>query len=317
MNEQPLQPGDTLRFPRVLVTGAAGFAGRHLATELAGAGHQVLTTDMGEHPDLPGFRPADLCDRAAMAALVRAARPDACVHLAAVSFVPDGDQDPAKLLTINVAGTLNLLEALRTEAPAARLLFVSTAQVYGSAPSLESVGVSVSEDAPCLPVNLYAISKVACERAVFGYGAAYGLDVLVARPANHTGPGQTPRFVAAAFARQVAEVVAGRARELRVGNLDAVRDFTDVRDVVGAYRLLVEQGVAGRPYNISSNHHVRIGELLDRLQNLAGIKAPVVVDPSLVRPADASIRLDVARLRETTGWHSAYPLDTTLRDLLR
>lgn len=306
-----------LRCPRVLVTGAAGFVGRHLVAELGAAGHRVATTDVGPGDGLPDYRPSELADRAALRDLVRAAKPDACIHLAAVSFVPDGDRNPAGLLSVNVAGTMNLLEALRTEAPAARLLFVSSAQVYGPAPSIKDANVPVPENAPSYPLTLYAVSKVACERAAFAYGAVYGLDVLVARPANHTGPGQSPRFVAAAFARQVREIAAGRAAELRVGNLDSIRDFTDVRDVVRAYRLLVERGVSGMPYNVSSNTHVRIGELLERLQALGGTAAPVVVDPALVRPADASMRLDVTRLRDTTAWVPRYRLDDTLRDMLR
>lgn len=306
-----------LRCSRVLVTGAAGFVGRHLIAELQAHGHHVLTTDVGPGAGLPEYRAAELGDRQALAELVRTARPDACVHLAAISFVPDGDRDPSRLLSVNVAGTLNLLDAFRAEAPRARLLFVSTAQVYGPAPSIAAANVPVPENAPSYPLTLYAVSKVACERAVFAYGATYGLDVMVARPANHTGPGQSPRFVAAAFARQVREIADGASSELRVGNLDAVRDFTDVRDVVRAYRLILERGVSGLPYNISSNTHVRIGELLDRLQALGGTRAPVVVDPSLVRPADASIRLDVTRLRETAAWTPAFRLDDTLRDMLR
>lgn len=304
---------------RVLVTGAAGFVGRHLARELSAAGHRVLTTDLAADapPDLPDYRPADLRDRAALATLLRESRPDACVHLAAVSFVPDGDRDPAALLAINIGGTVNLLEALRTESPRTRLLLVSTAQVYGPAAAPDAQDRPLPEDAPCLPVTLYAISKAACEQAVFGHAAAHGLEVLVARPANHTGPGQSPRFVAAAFARQVRDVAAGRAHEIQVGNLDSIRDFTDVRDVVRAYRLLLEQGTAGRAYNISANHRVRIGELLDRLQALAGTRAPLRTDPERVRRADAAPPLDIRRLQKTTGWAPAFTLDGTLRDLLQ
>ncbi len=308
-------PRDGLRCPRVLVTGAAGFVGRHLLSELVAAGHEVTATDRPA-TGVAEVRPVELRDPEALRALVRTARPDACVHLAAVSYVPDGDRDPAELLAVNVAGTLNLLEALRREAPRARLLLISTAQVYGSAPSPGSPNPPLDESAPTCPLTLYAISKVACEQAALAYGACHTLDVMIARPANHTGPGQSSRFVAPAFARQIVEVAAGRLPKVRVGNLDAVRDFTDVRDVVRAYRLLLERGTAGLAYNISADTPVRIGDLLERLLALAAVEAPVEPDPALVRPADVSIRMDTSRLRDTTGWRPLHPLDDTLSALI-
>ena len=143
--------------------------------------------------------------------------------------------------------------------------------------------------------------------------AARGLDAVIARPGNHTGPGQSPKFVAVAFARQVLAAARG---ELRVGNLDSVRSFADVRDVVRAYRLLLERGRTGRAYNVAAGADVRIGELLDRLRALAGTDAPAVADPALYRPADACQSLDASRLREETGWAPRLSLDDTLRDIL-
>ena len=310
-------PATAPRFPRVLVTGAAGFVGRHLVRELASAGHEVLTTD-ALPPDapaaagLPGYAQADLRDAAAVRSLLRAARPDGVIHLAAVSFVPDGARDPALALTVNVGGTLALAEGILAEVPAARLLFVSTAQVYGTTRS----DVPLREDAPLLPVSLYAVTKVAGESLLRGLCAARGLDAVIARPGNHTGPGPSPKFVSVAFARQVLAAARGELRELRVGNLDSVRSFADVRDVVRAYRLLLERGRTGRAYNVAAGADVRIGELLDRLRALAGTDAPAVADPALYRPADACQSLDASRLREETGWAPRLSLDDTLRDIL-
>lgn len=311
------EPSTVPRFPRVLVTGAAGFVGHHLVRELESSGHEVATTDALQ-PDapaahgLPDYSTADLRDGESMRALVRATRPDAVVHLAGVSFVPDGARDPSLALTVNIGGTWTLAEALAAEAPRARLLFVSTAQVYGTIPS----PAPLREESPLRPLSLYAVTKVAGESLLLARHAAGTLDAVVARPGNHTGPGQTPKFVAPAFARQVLAAKRGEVSALRVGNLDSVRSFADVRDVVRAYRLLLERGVPGGVYNVASPANVRIGELLDRLRALAGCDAPVETDPALWRPTDACPDLDVSRLRADTGWAPAFSLDDTLRDLL-
>lgn len=301
---------------KILVTGAAGFAGRHLVRELLAAGHDVRTTDAAPAADLPGYAPADLRDADALRALVRAARPDAAIHLAAISFVPDAAKDPDLLRDVNVGGPVRLAEALLDEAPAARLAFVSSAQVYGTA--LPGDPAELDERAPLRPASPYARSKADAERALAELAAARGLRLVVLRPANHTGPGQAPKFVAPAFARQALAAARGSLREIRVGNLDSVRDFSDVRDVVRAYRLAVERGVDGGTYNVSSGAMLRIGDLLSRLLGLAGAPADVAVrcDPALFRPADAVPRLSTARLRAETGWSPAVPLDRTLRDLL-
>lgn len=310
-------PSAVPRFPRVLVTGAAGFVGRHLVRELESAGHAVATTDAvpADAPaaaGLPDYAAADLRDAEAMGALVRGVRPDAVVHLAGVSFVPGAARDPSLALSVNVGGTWTLAEALRAEAPRARLLFVSTAQVYGTLPSASPL----REDSPLRPLSLYAVTKVAGESLLLARHAAEGFDAVVARPGNHTGPGQSPKFVAPAFARQVLAAKRGEVSALRVGNLDSVRSFADVRDVVRAYRLLLERGASGGVYNVASPANVRIGDLLGRLRALAGCDAPVETDPALWRPTDACPDLDVSRLRADTGWAPAFSLDDTLRDLL-
>lgn len=314
----------SLRFPRVLVTGAAGFAGRHLVRELLAAGHEVLCTDAlpADAPaaaGLPGYAAADLRDAEAVRALVRAAAPDAVAHLAAVSFVPDAARDPAFLWNVNIGGVANVADAVLAERPSARVLFISTAQVYGTPPPPAPGSpppAPLTEDAPLQPLSLYAVSKVAGEALLRGRAAARGLDAVVARPGNHTGPGQSPKFVAVSFARQVLAAKAGEPGPIRVGNLDSARDFSDVRDVVRAYRLLLERGEAGEVCNVSSGAVVRIGDLLDRLRALAGVDAPAVRDDALWRPADACLTLDTSRLRARTGWEPRVALDDTLRDIL-
>ncbi|MBQ9726438.1 MAG: NAD-dependent epimerase/dehydratase family protein [Kiritimatiellae bacterium] len=307
---------------KILVTGAAGFVGRHLVRELLAAGHAVATTDAlpAGHPataDLPDYAPADLRDAAALRALVAAARPDAAIHLAAISFVPDAAKDPALLDAVNVGGPCNLAEALLAEAPGARLAFVSTAQVYGAAAAPVPGAAPLGEDAPLRPASPYARSKADAERALARLAAERGLRLVVLRPANHTGPGQSPKFVAPSFARQALAAARGQLREIRVGNLGSVRDFSDVRDVAAAYRLALERGADGAVYNVSSGALLRIGDLLARLLELAGAAGtPVAEDPALWRPADAVPALSTARLRADTGWAPRIPIERTLGDLL-
>ncbi len=314
-------PSDKLRCPRVLITGAAGFVGRHLVRELESHGHTVFTTDTLP-PDapsaagLPSYASGDLRSCARMREIFRYAAPDACIHLGAVSFVPDGENDPSTLLSVNVAGSRNVAEAALRETPSCRLLLVSTSQVYGPVTSVRSANVPIAENAPLLPLSMYAISKAAAEAAFSAYGAAYGLETMSARPANHTGPGQSDRFVAVSFAKQVLAFRAGKIDRIRVGNLESIRDFTDVRDVVYAYRSIIEHGQSGCAYNITTNARVRIGELLQKLQEIAGTDAPYEVDPALFRRSDASLRLDTSRLREHTGWKYRFTLEQTFSDIL-
>lgn len=297
----------------VLVTGAAGFVARHLAAELAAAGHGVVSTDVvPQAPWMPGYEPCDLCDAAALDSLVWRLRPDACIHLGGVSSVPDAARDCGRLFAINVGGTRNLLESFMRHVPNARFLYVSTAQVYGC--SLEPDSLPLTEDATPYPVSLYAISRVAAEATVRAYWKFRGLRATIARPANHTGPGQSPKFVAPSFIAQAKEIAAGTRGEFTVGNLDSVRDFSDVRDVVAAYRAILEKGAPGETYNASSAPRITIGALLGKVKALAGVEAPAKVDPALYRPTDFSLVLDTGKLR-ALGWKPERTLDETLRDM--
>lgn len=293
---------------RVMVTGAAGFVGRYVVAALRDAGHEPLPSDM---LPAPGVSTLDIRSAAAVAAAVAAARPEACIHLAGVAFVPDAARDPTGLTAINVDGTRHLADALLRHAPAARLLFVSTAQVYG----VKRGAAPLSESAALRPASPYAHSKVAAERLLAERHRLQGLDVVIARPGNHTGPGQSAKFVVPAFIRAVRDFRDGRAPAVPVGNLESERDFTDVRDVVAAYMLLLAAGRGGGIYNIAACTHLRIGELLERVARLAGVEPALAVKPELYRPTDAFPALDTTRLRRDTGWSPRYPFDVTLRDL--
>ena len=317
---------------RVLLTGANGFVAPYLARELAARGHTVIPTDISARPAAPpcpaaaaAARPAgavlqmapslpcDLCSPDAVQALVAQTRPDACIHLAGISFVPDGATNPGRLYAINIGGTLNVLDALATAAPGARFLFVSTAQAYGC--TFNPDDAPIDENTPLYPLSPYAISKAGGEAATRAYGIYRGLDVRIARPSNHTGPGQSTRFVAPSFVAQAREILAGTRRAFSAGNLDSGRDFSDVRDVAAAYADVLERGAPGATYNVCATRRATIRELLDRIIAISGANAPVETDPALVRPTDFSRLLDTSRLR-ALGWSPRHSLDATLRDML-
>lgn len=301
---------------KVLVTGAGGFAGRHVVADLAAAGHEPLAMDRPgvALPSSTEQCTGDVLDREATGRLVREAQPDGCIHLAGVAFVPTGWTDPDAVFSANVLGTIRLLEAFRQHAADARVLVVTSAEIYGRS---SAAGRALDEAVPLEPDNLYALSKRAADRAARMYSEHYGMPVLVARPGNHIGPGQSSRFVATGFAEQVAAIAAGRTEPVvRVGNLDSLRDFLDVRDVARAYRLLLERGRAGEAYNIASGKLVRIGDLLDELCRLAGVRPRIEVDPARYRPADVPGILDCEKIRRELGWEPAIPLSDSLRAIL-
>ena len=307
-------------FGKVLVTGAAGFAGHYLVRELLENGHEAVCIDAAPADSaaaagLPGYERVDLTDAAAVDEAVARTRPDAAIHLAAVSFIPDAARDPGALWAVNINGTVNVVEAVLRHCPRCRFVFVSSAQVYGAVHRKDGDG-PLGEDSPVLPLSLYSISKVAGEKFVEACARARGLDAVTVRPSNHTGPGQTPKFVAISFARQILEASDGNSgRSMQVGNLDSVRDFSDVRDVVRAYRLAMERGRSGAVYNISSGTVVTIGELLERMFAIAGTRLTPVRDEAIWRPTDKCAALDTSAIRRDTGWEPRIALEDTLRDI--
>jgi GDP-4-dehydro-6-deoxy-D-mannose reductase len=214
---------------------------------------------------------------------------------------------------VNAVGSLHVLEAVRAHAPGARVLLVGSADVYGaSAP-----GERLREEAPLKPRNPYAVSKAAGDLLGELYARTYGLGVIRTRTFSHTGPGQRPRFALASWADQLARIDAGLLPpEVRVGNLDGVRDYGDVRDVVRAYRALLDRGEPGAVYNVCSGEGHPLGDLLQKLVSLSGVRASVIRDTERVRPHDAEHLVgDPARLRERTGWRAEIDIDRTLHDL--
>jgi len=278
---------------RVLVTGPEGFVGRHLRAELREA-----------------FVPfaGDVLDAEAVATAVRESEPTAVVHLAAESSVAASWERPTDVWRVNVGGTVNVLEAVRQERPEARVLFPSTCEVYGNASRFPT-----PEDEPVRPISPYAATKAAAELAC----ALPGVDVVVARSFNHEGPGRDDRFAVGSWTRQIARLEGEGGGTLLVGDLSAERDVSDVRDVVRAYRLLLDPSVPAGTYNVASGRSVTMEHVVELLTGLARVPVRVERDESRVRPADiARLCGDAAKLRAATGWEPAIPLEQTLADTL-
>ncbi len=289
---------------RALITGGRGFVGHHLAAHLTEAGDDVVAID----------KETDIADQGALGPVIAAAAPDAIYHLAALTHVGESWDEPAEVLRVNVLGTAAVLAAARVLRPAPRVLVVSSAEVYGT---VRPDQLPLTEETPTAPVTPYAASKAAAEAVALQAFRGYGQPVIVVRPFNHVGPGQAPTFAVPALARRIVDAVTAGTRELRVGTLTTRRDFTDVRDVVKAYRLLVAGAEPGTTYNVCSGHDVEIAEIARQLLALAGADLALVADPDLIRPVDVPVlRGSPARLHEATGWKPEIPLETTLADVL-
>jgi GDP-4-dehydro-6-deoxy-D-mannose reductase len=289
----------------LLVTGHSGFVGQHAlarfeqAYGLADAGGAI-----------------DILDKAALLQHFARRLPDTVLHLAALSFVPDSFREPEKTFEVNFTGTLRLLQALEESGFKGRFLFVSSGDAYGMVP-VESM--PIRETSPLRPRNPYAVSKAAAEALCYQWSQTGPFEVMVARPFNHIGPGQAPTFAISDFARQIAQIGAGkRPAELSVGNIETTRDFTDVADVLQAYALILKKGRNGEIYNVCSGVERQVRSLLERLLELSGVQAKIVTDPARARPSDQPrVWGSHEKLTQHTGWMAQVPMDETLLNLYR
>ena len=310
---------------RALITGITGFAGSHLAEYL-----------LAEHPDVEVFGTyrwrsrmdniehlrakiklleADLRDLTSVHAALDRARPDFIFHLAAQSFVPSSWTAPNETLTTNIVSQTNLFEAIRSLRLDPVVQLACSSEQYGLVHPDE---VPIKETNPLRPLSPYAVSKVAQDYLGYQYFQSYGLKAIRTRGFNHTGPRRGQVFVTSNFCSQVAAIELGQQEPvIRVGNIEAIRDFTDVRDMVRAYWLAVNHGKPGEVYNVATGTGIRIRDMLDRIIALANVEVKIEVDPERLRPSDVEILIgDSSKFRADTGWAPRIPFEQTLRDLL-
>ncbi len=324
MDGQDAAQGSGIDGMRILITGITGFAGRHLARALLAGTNATLfglsrqrgwsEADDDLHTRVRLFR-LDLSDSEETAAVLQEARPEQIYHLAGYADAGRSFREPEAAWTGNLSATRCLYEAILRWGGQPRVLYVSSGAVYGEP---EEPGQSLHEHAVLRPNSPYAASKAAADLASYQYFRAHGLPIIRARPFNHIGPGQPPQYAIANFARQLAAIERGEAPPvLRTGNLWVERDLTDVRDVVRAYIQLMARGTPGMAYNIASGRTQTLQIVLDRLIGMTRARVTIETAPELVRAIETPcIRVDITRLRQTTGWTPAYDLDQTLLDTL-
>ena len=308
---------------RAFITGIAGFAGSHLAEQLLAQGFEVhgATLPAGGTRNIDHLQGqvrlflGDLGDAGWLRDVLTQVQPDMVFHLAAQAAVPAAWAAPGATLVNNIVGQLNLFEVLIALGLRPRVLVIGSADEYGLVRPDE---LPIRESNPLRPNNPYAVSKIAQDYLGYQYFLSHGLPVVRLRPFTHIGPRQGPGFVTADFARQIAEAEAGlRPPVLRVGNLTARRDFSDVRDIVRGYALALERGEPGEVYNLGSEEAHSIQEVLEMLLGMSRIPLQVEPDPARLRPSDVPVVCsDCAKFRAQTGWHTTYTLAESLRDVL-
>jgi GDP-4-dehydro-6-deoxy-D-mannose reductase len=289
---------------RAFVTGGSGFVGGRLRAHLEEMGDEVFT---------PGEE-LDVNDPVTVERALTGARPDAVYHLAGLAHVGQSWEEPVAFFETNAGGTLHVLDAARRCRPIPRVLMVSSAEVYGTVQPAE---LPLVEEAPLRPVSPYAASKAAAEMVGLQAHLGWGVPVIRARPFNHLGPGQSPTFAVPALAGRIIEALRTGSGVFRTGNLSARRDFTDVRDVVRAYRLLVERGEPGEVYNVCSGRDVSMESVVKDLMAYSGSDLRMELDADLTRPVDVPVlRGDASKIEAATGWAPTVPLEESLRAVL-
>jgi GDP-4-dehydro-6-deoxy-D-mannose reductase len=310
---------------KILITGIAGFAGSHLTQFLQQLGGYELVGLSLPGPiedfnrtigsDAPGVYECDLTDGRQIADIVSAEKPDGVMHLAAYAQVAGSWDNAAAIMEANAVGTQTLMRAVREFTPEARVLLISSGDVYGA---VDPESLPLSEDYRLEPNNPYSVSKLAQEYIVRQYHAAFGMEIVTARPFNHIGPRQMGDFIAPVIAKQLAEMEAGlKDPVLELGNLDARRDFLDVRDVVRAYHAIFDKGEAGTAYNVCSGEARQIRDIMTQLVELSDAEPELRRDPKRMRPSDTPVVVgDNTRLRSLGNWQQQYDLKQSLQDVL-
>ena len=307
----------------ILITGVTGFAGSYLAASMS-SGEDIRITGtyysdsslpmVDEIKDKVSLIKADLSKKEDMERVIHASNPDLVFHLAALTDPAESFKDPSETVTKNIAMEIHLLEGLK-EKKETRILIVSSANVYGK---VSPEDLPINEEVPFHPVNPYGVSKIAQDYLGSQYGISYDMDIVRVRPFNHIGPKQMPPFVIAAFAKKIAEIEKGKSQPfLEVGNLEAKRDFTDVRDMVIAYDLALSKCKSGNVYNIGSGKSYEIGEILDMFLSLSTVKIEVKREQSLFRPSDIpELVADASKFKKVTDWKPIIPIEKTVKDTL-
>lgn len=306
---------------KILVTGATGFAGSHLVEALRENGDaEIFGTTFHASVHLPTAQwdtshllEQDLTDRAGVDRLIQEVQPDQIYHLASFAFVGKSFERADELLQNNVRVQLHLLEAVRARAPRARILSIGSAEEYGFS---EPGEVPIRETHPLRPVNPYAVSKVTQEMLAIAYSKSFDMDIIRVRPFNHIGERQSPEFAIPAFVKQIVAIERGEQSALNVGLLTAVRDFTDVKDMVRAYITMMNSGVSGEVYNAGSGIGVSMAHVIELLKGMANREIPLAVDPSRLRPFDVpEIIANVEKLH-ALGWKQTFSLKDSLHRVL-
>jgi GDP-4-dehydro-6-deoxy-D-mannose reductase len=289
---------------RAFITGGQGFVGGHLAQHLIDAGDEVVVAD----------RECDVTDRSAVAAALSESRPDVIYHLAAMTSVAESWSQPNEYTRVNVLGTAHVLDAAHEVVPEARVILVSSAEVYGI---VREEDLPLSETAPTVPANPYSTSKLEAELVAREAVRSRHQRVVIARPFNHIGPGQSTSFVVPALVRRLLDASAEGRHFIFVGDLSTRRDFSDVRDVVRAYRLLSEWGRPGESYNVASGQDVALVDVAEEIRRRINPNVELLVDPELLRPVEMPVsRGSFQKLHDATGWEPTYSLAHSLDDVI-